>query len=214
MCFCAEASFAAAGILAITGLLTVRSTTKKSQRMLAVIPIIFALQQAAEGVLWVSAHNNQLLWLHTIAAYAFLFCAFVIWPTWIPWALNTYEEYKKPVLTYLTYWGIVVSSALMVLMLVSHMTITTHEHHVQYLFMLPEWVGILGTFLYAIPIITPFFVCGKKYCIIMGILLIVSAIITWLMWYNYFASVWCFFSALLSILIFCIITHENEEHKQ
>lgn len=209
MCFCAEASFGAAGALAITGLLSCKLATKKSQSMIAAIPLIFALQQMAEGILWLTAGMNNLVWLHTIAAYLFLLCAFVIWPTWIPVSLYIYEQHKKFILKLLIALGGIVSVGLMVLMIVRYPAITTHNHHVQYVFALPDSAAIIGTIAYAMITIVPFFASHNVLLKIMGALIMLSAGITWFMWYEYFVSVWCFFAALLSMFIILVIAREK-----
>lgn len=210
MCFCAEASFGAAGILAIAGLLACKNVQKKSQYMLAAVPLIFAAQQAAEGVLWVTATQAPSLWLHAIAAYVFLLCAFVIWPTWIPLAIRNYNNRHNQLLTYLSWLGYCVSASLLIFLLTKPFAITTTHYHVQYTFGLPDMVAIIATVIYAIPVLVPFFVCGKRPCTFMGILLFFAALITWYVWYEFFTSIWCFFAALLSIVILYIITDDKE----
>ncbi len=54
MCFSAEASFAVGGTLLILGVATIRKVIHKKDLPIALIPIIFALQQMVEGLLWIS----------------------------------------------------------------------------------------------------------------------------------------------------------------
>ena len=52
MCFSAGASFSAGVVLSVIGVATIRIVKHPSQLLFACIPIIFAVQQISEGVLW------------------------------------------------------------------------------------------------------------------------------------------------------------------
>ncbi len=52
MCFSATASFTASGILAAVGLLSIAKARTLPMRIFASTPLLFAIQQASEGVLW------------------------------------------------------------------------------------------------------------------------------------------------------------------
>jgi hypothetical protein len=210
MCFCAEASFGAAALLAVTGLFAYKQATKKSQYMIAGIPLIFAVQQAAEGVLWITDKQYNLLWLHIIAAYFFLLCAFVIWPTWIPLTFKRYDTTNNTLFTILTWLGLFISGSLCIFLLIHPVVISTEGYHVLYSFGLPHWLGIMATFIYALPILVPFFVCHNRLFKIMGAMLLAAAVVSWYSWYVFFTSIWCFFAALLSVFILVIISFDKE----
>lgn len=52
MCFSMEASFGASALLLGTGVAAAIKATSSPQRMLALIPLLFSVQQFAEGWLW------------------------------------------------------------------------------------------------------------------------------------------------------------------
>ena len=54
MCFSAGASFAASAVTAVAGVAAFSVAKKPAFRLLAAIPIFFALHQLAEGVLWMT----------------------------------------------------------------------------------------------------------------------------------------------------------------
>ena len=54
MCFSATASFSAASITAVIGIATLRQVKHPRELLLAAMPLLFAVQQAIEGALWVS----------------------------------------------------------------------------------------------------------------------------------------------------------------
>ena len=53
MCFSAPVSFAASAFVAGAGALALRETRTVSERPFASVPLLFAMQQFVEGVLWV-----------------------------------------------------------------------------------------------------------------------------------------------------------------
>ena len=63
MCFSAGASFTAGVVLSAVGVANHRKAKKPSQRLLALIPFLFGLQQVAEGVLWVTLRSSDHGWL-------------------------------------------------------------------------------------------------------------------------------------------------------
>ena len=54
MCFSATASFSAGAVLLGIGKLTVQSAHRRREMPLAAIPLLFAIQQLSEGVIWLT----------------------------------------------------------------------------------------------------------------------------------------------------------------
>lgn len=81
MCFSATASFTSAAVLLTVGAGTLSLNQEKENRMFAAIPILFGIQQASEGVVWLTigqvASADLLKW----AVITFLAFALVIWPS-------------------------------------------------------------------------------------------------------------------------------------
>ncbi|MBI2415948.1 MAG: hypothetical protein HYV33_04815 [Candidatus Kerfeldbacteria bacterium] len=84
MCFSATASFVTSGALAITGSATLAKKPTRQLRWLAVIPLLFALQQTIEGLQWLAPKPSV---LSTVLGYAFLLFAFLLWPSYLPLAV-------------------------------------------------------------------------------------------------------------------------------
>jgi len=116
MCFSAEASFAVAGVLTVVGWYTNKCVKTKQQKPFALIPWLFAIQQAAEGFVWLSAKGHIALCWGLYASYIFLLFALAIWPVWIPFSLLALERghSKRTRLSFLGGWGVAVGIAIMV----------------------------------------------------------------------------------------------------
>jgi hypothetical protein len=86
MCFSAEASFAASGVLAASSVAISRIPKERSSIPLSLFPAIFAAHQFAEGVLWLH-HDGVLPDAYKVGAlYAYVLIAYVLWPILVPFA--------------------------------------------------------------------------------------------------------------------------------
>src|SRR5947207_8294564 len=94
MCFSAKASFIAAGSLSVIGLLSIRkaSIIKKKLIPFASTPLIFAIQQASEGIVWITLTNDLPHYFYTFGIYSFVFFAGIWWPLWLPITLYIIEN--------------------------------------------------------------------------------------------------------------------------
>ena len=54
MCFSANASFGAGVVLTIIGVAAIKKVQHPSQILFASIPLLFAVQQISEGILWIT----------------------------------------------------------------------------------------------------------------------------------------------------------------
>ena len=93
MCFSATASFSAGAFLLGIGTLTLRSAMAAHQpRALpfAAIPLLFAVQQLMEGVIWLTLGAEAAL-LNTVMTYLYTFFSHVLWPVYVPLAVMLME---------------------------------------------------------------------------------------------------------------------------
>ena len=96
MCFSAEASFIAAAVLVPTGLLTTVRAYKTDRRYfpIATLPLLFGLQQAMEGMVWLANGNAGEVERYSLA---YMFFSWMAWPTWVPFSAYFIEtERRKP----------------------------------------------------------------------------------------------------------------------
>lgn len=204
MCFSAQASFGAAALLSVIGLLCLRKVKKRKIYPFAMIPIFFAIQQAFEGVVWITYDQPVNALVHTFAMYSFLFFAFFFWPVWIPFSFAMIETKKdrRNVLYGLMGVGIAVSSGL--IYSVAQLGVSTQItcNHVKYIVDIPGVFHEWGVWVYCVATILPFFVSSKKIAWFFGLALTGSVAITVYFYTAFFTSVWCFFSALLSVMVY------------
>lgn len=211
MCFCASASFAAAGFLSLIGI-GAQYKASKPQRMFAAIPFLFALQQLAEGVIWVTA---QLSLAHQLATYIFLLFAFLVWPVWIPLSIFCCERerWRKKVLINLLIIGSSLSVFIAGVLGFYGATSTATGKHIVYSIPAPYentvFFAVLAVYLVVTG--TPFLISSVRVLRIFGILLAVSCCLSFAFGAAYFISVWCFYAALLSLGVLFAISEFNHQ---
>ena len=94
MCFSATASFAAAAVTGVLGLMALGRAHGRGQFVLAATPTIFAIQQAIEGTLWLALEGGAGA-LAINLTYAYLFFAEAWWPAFVPVAVLLVEPDER-----------------------------------------------------------------------------------------------------------------------
>jgi hypothetical protein len=207
MCFSAEASFAGGVIISTIGVATVKEVHKPSQLVFASIPLFFGLQQFAEGCLWLTLRNPEYGNVQIFSKYIFLIMAEVLWPMMIPLSVFFMEENKKRkrILRILLFMGVSVSLYYAFCLLFFNVTPQIMGYHIQYRSDFPKSLTALAFIVYFIASITPLFVSSIQRTHLLGILMFLSCVVTAVFFWQYLASVWCFFAALISGVIFWIL---------
>jgi len=207
MCFSPEASFAGGVIISAIGIATITKVHKPSQMLFASIPLFFGLQQFTEGTLWVTLPNPDYVAVQKFATYLFLFMADVLWPVMIPLSVLLMEEQKKKRqwLWVLLGMGIVLSSYYAFCLLFYDVTPRIMGFHIKYFNDFPKSIGLFAFFVYLFVTITPLFISSIKRTRILGLFMFLSCAVTAIFFTQFLLSVWCFFAALISGVIFWIL---------
>lgn len=210
MCFSAEASFGASVVLGVVGVVAVRQVQIKSQLLFACIPFVFSFQQFSEGILWLSFHHKDLIFLQTISTYTFLIIAQIIWPIWVPLSILLLEkEANRKKLLYISFgFGILLSSYLAYCYLFYDVKAEVSNHHIQYNLDFPHtasYLWLTGLF-YFIPTVVSTIISSVHRMRILGLIILLSCVLTRMFTLNYFISIWCFFAAIISIMVAFIMS--------
>ncbi len=199
MCFSAGASFIAGGALGATGAFTLSRAKKKADLPFASIPLLFGIQQAVEGVIWISFSSPL---INTVMIYAYSMFSHVLWPTFIPLSvllLETIPWRKKAIFLFLL-MGIVVSTYLLYFLLTLPLSAQVVNKSIVYVS--PHFYVIPMLILYFSATCISSLFSSHKLVNIFGIAALLSAAIAYKFYSTSFISVWCFFAAILSSLIF------------
>lgn len=208
MCFSAEASFAGGAIISAIGIITVRKIHKPSQILFASIPLFFGFQQIIEGVLWLTLPLTEFEGIRHVSTYGFLIMAQVIWPVMIPLSVLFMEESDKKKKYLFTL--LIIGAALSVYYSVCLMSFKVYPqiqgYHIFYDNDFPKSFSNIAFAFYLIAAITPLFVSSIRRTHMLGILMTLSCLVTVIFFTQYLLSIWCFFAALISGVIFWILS--------
>ena len=216
MCFSAEASFTGSAIISAVGIATLTKIKKPAEIPFASIPILFGIQQCAEGVLWITIKSGGHEGLENIATFIFLVTALVIWPTMIPLSVWLMEKVKrrKKVLAYLIALGGILSIVYAFCLLTYNVTPQIQSFHIRYVDQFPGTLEKIAFVCYLVTTISPIFISSIRRMWLFGILIAVSCLITGILYAQYLTSVWCFFAAIISILIYWIVNGTRSKTKE
>lgn len=199
MCFSATASFTAAGVLGVMGTITMVRTRRTKEFPLSTIPIVFAVQQFIEGLLWVSLNNSG---AYTLAlTYLFLFFAFLWWPIYVPYLAFRLEKpgKRRIILAGFCILGAIVGSILYANFLFYPMPAMVVNQCV--LYNSPYEYSTILTYFYVLAVVGVGLVSTQPIIKLFTLLLGSFALVAWLIFLSNFTSVWCFFAAIISLVL-------------
>jgi hypothetical protein len=214
MCFSAPASFTAGVGLLLVGSIAMIKAKTTSQRVLACIPIFFAVQQVIEGLLWLALSHAAYARWSDLAMYLFLAFAQTVWPILVPLSMLLFEKdpVRKKILFGLLGTGVLAALYLGYSLLNFKASAIIEEHHIRYSLEFPFQSRLLRGIPYMLATAMPPFVSSNKWLKLMGWPLLVSYIFTAIFYTHYLTSVWCFFGSILSMMILFIILKLNSKN--
>jgi len=212
MCFSATGSFAVSGILTAVGAASLARNSSPPHRMFAAIPLIFAVQQLAEGTVWVTMDGTHPL-LNRMAVSLFVGIALLVWPTWMPLALwrAEREPTRRRALGALVGAGAVVAAYASVFLARFPPVADIVGHSIRYRYTTTGDRTLLFYLVaYALPSVVPFFVSTTRLARTIGVMLVVSLVTSVVVQRDALTSVWCFFAAMLSAVILLAVERDHQ----
>lgn len=207
MCFSASASFAASGLTSIAGVAAVTGARQPAHRLLAGMPLFFALQQLAEGVLWLASTGRMAAAWQGPATFGFLIAARVLWPAWVPLMVRAVEEDpgRRRALSVLLVLGVLESVLSGFALAAFPVTADIAGHHVRYGIEAPVLFRVPVDVLYYVVTVPPLLLSGHRMLRVIGLVMVAALFLSKLLYHQYFVSVWCFFAALISVLVVMMV---------
>ena len=211
MCFSAPASFVAGvGLLLVGGAALFKAKTSP-QYVLASIPILFAVQQVTEGLLWLALSQAAYARWSDFAMYLFLIFAQIVWPILVPLSMLLFEKdpVRKKILFSFLGAGVLAALYLGYSLLKFEASARIEHHHIRYSLDFPFQSKLLRGIPYMLATAISPFVSSNKWLRLLGWGLVASYVFTAIVYMDYLTSVWCYFGAILSMLILFIIIKLN-----
>ncbi len=203
MCFSAPASFIAGTVLSSAGVVTLKQAKKKREIPLALIPLFFGVQQLIEGFVWVSLHQGWFRF-NKIVTYLFTFFAQVFWPIFVPIAVFLVEpvKWRRRAISVCIGLGASVGLYLLSTLIMFPLSSQIVNHSIQYLCPSPTIPFSLHAVVYVLATCLSCLLSSHSLIRLLGISTFIFLGIAHYFYAATFASVWCFFAAVLSLIIF------------
>lgn len=200
MCFSATASFIAGVSLSILGVATLKMAERKAEIPFAMIPLLFGVQQIIEGVLWLSFRFDAPL-LNVTMTYMFTMFSHVLWAVFVPLSIGLVETvaWRKEVIAAFQFIGIAVGSYLLYLIVKFPVTSEVNGHIV---YVSPHFYKAPMMALYLAATCIGCLFSSHKIINIFGVLALLLFMVAYWFYTVAFFSVWCFFAAILSVVIY------------
>ena len=200
MCFSATASFVAGATLSVLGVATLRMVRRRSQVAFAAIPLLFGLQQLVEGMLWLSFGFDA---PHLNIAMTYLFSLFshVLWPIFVPFSIGLLETvaWRRRVIWGFQAVGLAVGVYLLYLILEFPVTSVALANIV---YVSPHFYRLPVMLLYLAATCVSCFFSSIAAVRLFGALALLLFAVAAVFFNLALFSVWCFFSAILSFIIY------------
>jgi hypothetical protein len=197
MCYSAEASFAASGVLAAGSIVISRLPKEKANIPLSLIPAIFAAHQFSEGLVWLNQDGILPDTYKFGALYIYVLIAYIFWPIFIPFSAYLIEANKRRriIILICQVVGLWVGFTLLNTIINDPLQVSADCCSLSY----SVYVSGATAGLYLVAVSLPFLISSRRTLVFFGTAIaltcIAAALVTSI---TSLPSVWCFFAALLS----------------
>ena len=167
------------------------------------IPGIFAVQQFSEGFVWLSLSNEPYAAWNQSASLVFLIFAHILWPIWIPLSVVLLEKnrWRRQILVLLLGVGFMVAMLASYSLLAYPFGSQVEEYHIKYNLNHPAGFAAFIGAAYGFATVFPTFVSTVPKMWAVGLPIAISFVVTKVLFPDYIISIWCFFAAIISIVV-------------
>ena len=201
MCFSATASFIAGTTLSAIGVATLKTAKTKSEDPFAMIPLLFGAQQLIEGIIWLTFHYEAPQLKQTMT-YLYSGFSHTLWPIYVPFSIGILESvpWRKKVIFGFLVSGIAVGIYLLYYIVASPVTAEVIGKHIVYIS--PHFYKIPMMVVYLAATCVSCFFSSHGFVRLFGGLALLAFIAAYVIHAMALFSIWCFFAAVLSLLIY------------
>lgn len=203
MCFSAQADVTAGLLLLPVGLASLREVRRVREVPFAALPLLFALHQLIEAVVWAGAEGDVSAGVGKAAAVAYLTMALPVIPTLLPVAVLLLEPRALRVrVAPFVALGLVVSAYFVYALVTEPFEVIAHPHALEYDTGLSN--GDFWAVLYILAVVGGSVLSGYRTIIAFGVLNLVGLTVVAYLYKEAFVSLWCVYAACTSVLV---LTH-------
>jgi len=200
MCFSATASFTAGAALLVIGAVTTSRVRRGAEVPFALIPGLFGVQQLIEGALWLTFPDGGSI-ANSVLTHLYSFFSHVLWPIYVPVAVLLLEPvaWRRKLLMAIALAGAGVGLYLLYFLVTEPIVSEVVGRHISY--RSPHFYVAAVMVLYVLATCVSSFVSSCKTIRWFGAATFVALLAAYGFYAFWFISVWCFFAAVLSIIV-------------
>ncbi len=208
MCFSATASFSAGVFLLGVGTLTLRAARRPRELAFAAIPLLFAIQQLTEGVIWWTFDHHAPV-LNAVMTHVYSFFSHVLWPVFVPVAVLLIEPpgWRRTAVAAIAAAGLAVGVYLLFTLAEFTVVARPVRQHIEYVS--PHFFVAVVMSLYLLSTCIGPILSTHRMVRLFGALALLSFATVYYFYAVWFISVWCFFAAMLSVIVFASISNDR-----
>lgn len=197
MCFSLTASVTAGTALVAAGAVTTALARDRAERPLALLPLLFGVQQLVEGSVWWSLDHHD-AGLDATSTVVYMLFSHVLWPVLVPFAVLCLETvpWRRRVVTAALAVGAVVALDGLWRVLRGPAAAYVCGRSLRY-----ELPGPTVVALYLLATCVGALVSSRSFVRLMGAAALVLGLLTLWLYLSVFVSVWCFCCAVLTLMI-------------
>lgn len=201
MCFSPEASFATAAFTGAIGVLALNRARGPRDVLLAATPLLFALQQALEGFIWLAAAGAQGQPMSSPLVLGYLIFARAFWPAYAPLAVMIVEPRRQRLrlMAPLLVVGAGVSAYLSWGLATLPYSAQVVGGHMIYRTQTGEALAVAVGYLAATT--APLLMSSHGVIRLLGLAVSIGCVVAYSFYWAAFQSVWCLFAAAASAVI-------------
>ncbi|MBM9460835.1 hypothetical protein JK386_13070 [Nocardioides sp. zg-536] len=200
MCFSVAADVTAGVVLLPVAAVSLREVRTLRELPFASLPLLFALHQLTEALVWDSASDIVSPGVQHAAAMAYVLFAFPVLPILVPLAVLLLEPKgrRRRVSPFVVLGG-VVAAYLLWAVLSGPLVVREEPHALVYDVGLTY--GPMWAVLYVVAVIGPSVLSGYTSIVAFGLVNLVGLTVVAVVYTQAFASLWCVWAALTSVLV-------------
>lgn len=201
MCFSAWSSFASAGALGLIGTAALTRARPRRDVPVASLPLLFALHQAVEGLVWVAVRQREPT-LRYWAAHLYLVFAWGLVPALVPAGVALVEPvpWRRSVLWAAAALGALVGTWLLLEAFRTPIDVHVREHRMAYEYQGPARDELIVAYVAAST--ASVFMSSRRWLRWFAFALAIGLAASVITSPHAFISVWCLFAAVGSALIY------------
>ena len=198
--------------MSVLGVVVLNKTRRNAEIPFAMVPLLFGVQQLIEGILWLTFQFDVPL-IRMTMTYVFTLFSHVLWPVFIPLSIMLVEPvaWRKKTLGVFLFTGIAVGLYLLYFIVKYPVTAQVNCNIV---YVLPHFNKLPVMALYLAATCVGSFFSSHRMIVLFGVLALLLFMVAYWFYTVAFYSVWCYFAALLSGVIYLHFRSEQGPIKQ